>query len=324
MSAPASFSVALLQLRFSLEAIQPIHLGPQAGAQLRGALWSALRSSACTSPGVAPHELAKHSQHCPMCRLLHLENWPGERGVNPARPLAIRPPLSAHPESDHIFSQGEIFNLELSLFGDAIEALRYVVKGMLDMGEIGVGYHRGRFRLSGVEALNPLNDQSQNLMPRPHLLLKPQLTVTASDVETYANALNPKQLRLRFLTPTQLTAQGQPVNKPTLAILIGRLLERCQSLAQTYTSQDTPQPDWRNLHLKLSALATEVHSLSSTRWVRIESGSRRISERNAMGGFVGDLILEGDLKPFLPWLVWGSLLHVGKNAVKGGGWYEIL
>jgi len=28
-------------------------------------------------------------------------------------------------------------------------------------------------------------------------------------------------------------------------------------------------------------------------------------------------------RPLLPWLVWGQFTHVGKNAVKGDGWYEI-
>jgi hypothetical protein len=30
-----------------------------------------------------------------------------------------------------------------------------------------------------------------------------------------------------------------------------------------------------------------------------------------------------DWSPFWPWLVWGQFVHVGKDAVKGNGWYEI-
>jgi hypothetical protein len=30
-----------------------------------------------------------------------------------------------------------------------------------------------------------------------------------------------------------------------------------------------------------------------------------------------------DWTPFLSWLVWGEIVHVGKDAVKGNGWYEI-
>jgi hypothetical protein len=38
-----------------------------------------------------------------------------------------------------------------------------------------------------------------------------------------------------------------------------------------------------------------------------------------MGGLVGSVTLEGELEPFLPWLVWGSLTHVGKDAAMGNG-----
>src|SRR5690606_37818388 len=101
-------------------------------------------------------------------------------------------------------------------------------------------------------------------------------------------------------------------------------LERCQSLEHTYTPEPESKDKWRERYLKLTTAANRIQGMSSTSWVRVESGSRRISERNSMGGFVGDLILTGDLTSFASWLTWGSLLHVGKNAVKGGGWYEIV
>jgi len=41
------------------------------------------------------------------------------------------------------------------------------------------------------------------------------------------------------------------------------------------------------------------------------------------GGLIGQVTLEGDLEPLRKLLVWGSLIHVGKNAVKGDGWYTI-
>lgn len=248
----------------------------------------------------------------------------GERGINPARPFAIRPPLTVHPGSDRIFTQGESFNITLNLFGDAVEAVSYVVQAMMRVGEIGVGYHRGRFRVVNVEAIHPFTGQTQALMPRPGKLKKPELILTAQDVHTYIHNARTQPMRLRFLTPTQLTAEGKPLDKPTFSVLIARLLERCQSLEQTYTPQPPPASQWRERHLRLTNAAAHIKATSSTTWVRIESGSRRISERNAMGGFVGDMILDGDLMPFLVWIAWGSLLHVGKNAVKGGGWYEIL
>ena len=47
-------------------------------------------------------------------------------------------------------------------------------------------------------------------------------------------------------------------------------------------------------------------------------------QRTPIGGLVGQVTLAGDLAPLRELLVWGSLIHVGKNAVKGDGWYMIM
>lgn len=40
-------------------------------------------------------------------------------------------------------------------------------------------------------------------------------------------------------------------------------------------------------------------------------------------GLIGKAHYEGDLSEMCYWLAWGSVLHIGKNVVKGNGWYEI-
>lgn len=319
-----NFSVTVLHLRFLLQAETVIHLGPQAGAQIRGALWAALREFACTSPGANPKELAEHSLHCPMCRLMHLETQQGVRGMNPARPFAVRPPLSVHPEQDRLFDRGDTFQLGISLFGDAYDQVGYVAKAVHRMGQIGIGYGRGRFTVRDAQAVNLLDETTQALMQKPGVLSRPTLVQTASDTCKMMTKLDANRLHLRFLTPTTLTSNGQTQTYPDLPLLIGRLLERCQSLEAYYTPAPQPASQWRERHLDLIERAKQIRSLVNTRWVKVESGSRRTTERSSMGGFVGEMSLTGDLSPFLEWIVWGTILHVGKNVVKGNGWYEIL
>jgi len=42
-----------------------------------------------------------------------------------------------------------------------------------------------------------------------------------------------------------------------------------------------------------------------------------------MGGFIGSITFEGDLEPFLPFLLLGEYVHVGKGTSFGLGKYEI-
>jgi CRISPR/Cas system endoribonuclease Cas6 (RAMP superfamily) len=52
--------------------------------------------------------------------------------------------------------------------------------------------------------------------------------------------------------------------------------------------------------------------------------SRRREVSHDLSGFVGEVTFEGELGMFLPYLKLGEYLHVGKNAVFGNGWYEIV
>jgi CRISPR/Cas system endoribonuclease Cas6 (RAMP superfamily) len=42
-----------------------------------------------------------------------------------------------------------------------------------------------------------------------------------------------------------------------------------------------------------------------------------------LSGFVGEVTYRGEFEPFLPLLLLGEYLHVGKNVAFGNGWYRI-
>jgi hypothetical protein len=61
-----------------------------------------------------------------------------------------------------------------------------------------------------------------------------------------------------------------------------------------------------------------------TRWHDLKSYSNRQKKATHIGGLLGRITFEGDLEPFLPLLVMGELIHVGRNVVKGSGLYHIV
>lgn len=310
-------------LRFHLRALTPVHLGPQAGAQIRGAFWAALRQFACAAP--FPESDPEHSQHCPMCRLMALETAAGARGVNPPRPFAIRPPLPSRPGSDCAFMPGDRFAVGLNLYGDAADLFPYVVQAFYRMGQIGFGYGRGQFTLERVEAVDPFDGTAADLLHDGRFTSVPGLPVTSDHIRRAAAELPPDRIGLRFLTPAQITRDSKTLSFPALEGFVGRLLERCQAMELHYTAEPEPQPVWRDLYLSLTEIAQQVHLVGNrTRWISAESGSRRTGMRNSISGFVGDAWYEGDLSALRPWLLWGRSLHVGKNAVKGNGWFEVI
>ena len=60
-----------------------------------------------------------------------------------------------------------------------------------------------------------------------------------------------------------------------------------------------------------------------TCWFEAWSGSRRDGRMKPLGGFVGKVQYRGDFSTMLPYILLGQTLQVGKNTVKGCGWYDI-
>lgn len=133
-----------------------------------------------------------------------------------------------------------------------------------------------------------------------------------------ATALPTDRITLRFHTPLRLIEAKQLVRCFALRTFFQRLIERLNELGRAYG--DGPiMPDFRPL---VAHAATVRVVDDATRWVDVVSASARQQGRTPIGGLVGEVTLAGDLTPLRELLVWGSLIHVGKNAVKGDGWYS--
>jgi len=139
-------------------------------------------------------------------------------------------------------------------------------------------------------------------------------------VTTYAAAVPVDQITLAFHTPLRLIDNGHLVKRITLRPLIQRLMRRLDDLSLAYGG-GALGIDFRGL----LAVAEQVQtSNDQTRWIDLASYSSRQRTHTPIGGLVGRATFTGDLAPLRELLVWGSLIHVGKNAVKGDGWYAIV
>jgi hypothetical protein len=160
----------------------------------------------------------------------------------------------------------------------------------------------------------------QILYQRGHSRVQaPGLPVSAGDVAAYAAALPDQRITLQFLTPLRLIDQKQLVRVFALRPFIQRLKERLDQLMATYGDppQTLPRSDFAQL-----AEAVQIID-DQTRWLDVSGYSSRQQRSLPLGGLVGSVTLAGVRDPLREWLVWGSLIHVGKNAVKGDGWYRL-
>ena len=63
---------------------------------------------------------------------------------------------------------------------------------------------------------------------------------------------------------------------------------------------------------------------SNLRWFDWERYSNRQETKMMMGGFKGPITFEGEFELFLPFLLLGEYIHVGKGTSFGLGKYQIM
>jgi len=317
------FPLTYYRLRFDLRAETPIRLGGmRAGSYLRGALVEVMRRATCPysvfsgKPSFLPEP--NHSKNCPVCWLVSANENPGTE----RRGYVLTPPIS----TPLIIQPGEPISFHLTLLGNAQRYLPYFVLAVPEAGKIGVGEGRGRFSLTTIFAEYPKKPDWCVLQEGENILRPPLTPVTHADLQTNADLLSSAwgkglvTLWIDFLTPLRLIWNKRLVKSPDFAVLFSRLLERLDELSMQF-ARGTQRPiEERNY---LFTLAQKVRLLESNiHWQEISSGSRRTGKRTWISGIVGSALYcaPADVwRALLPWLLWGEVTQVGKDAVKGNG-----
>jgi CRISPR-associated endoribonuclease Cas6 len=317
------FSLATIHLRFTCEATTALRLEVdtyRAGSNLRGALGQVMRRSYCAGDRGDP----AHAAACPVCWLLAANEHPGvER-----RGYALVPPASESTAG--CLNPGERFEFGLTLFGRALQFLPYFVLAVPEMGRLGVGPGRGKFALKSAWAANPFSGARECLLAEgTQLVHTPTLTLDHAQVEQAAErltqALGPNghqhaQLEIRFVTPTRLIVNEVLCKTPAFDVLFARLLKRLDELEAQFA--DGAARSWDQVE-SLHDLAQRVELVEdATRWVEVWSGSTRRGKPSPLSGFVGRALYTAPRdvwERLLPWLLWGELVQVGKDTVKGNG-----
>jgi CRISPR-associated endoribonuclease Cas6 len=236
------------------------------------------------------------------------------------------PPL----EGERRLAPGETLTFGITLFGKIIELLPYILLVTSALEAAGLGRRldehrgqRGAFQIQQIEAYHPIKGTRQVVSQAGKLQAEvPTLSVTAADVKERAAELSMEAITLHFLTPMRLVQNESPVYQLSFQPLIARLLERLALLEQVYGQDEGASPSER--WAELTQLAQTITCAEDrTTWENVQSHSRRTRYTSQIGGLLGSATFTGDLAPFRELLVWGELIHAGKNTVKGSGWYRI-
>jgi hypothetical protein len=339
------------RLRFVTEVQTTIELNEHQGSAIRGSLFHALRNQFCNYRRARECAACPLVTTCPVAILVSTLKPGGRRGRDVPRPYTVQPPLLVSagqppaasrghpldlPDGHTVFRYrpGEQLEFGLTLYAQALQLFPYVVLAVhrWEQGGIGRkveenGWRRGTLVVREAWAENPLTGDKQPVMQSDENLVQvPDVPITHRQVCRWADARRPppgSPVTIRLLTPARLIRRGHLLKPDTFHFqpLFQRLMERLEALSRHFSDTPLVFDDPKGLIEAAGRVRLVDNRLL---WEELHSYSTRRRATSPTSGLVGSAGLEADdWAPFWPWLVWGQFVHVGKDAVKGNGWYRI-
>ncbi|GIW48399.1 MAG: CRISPR-associated protein Cas6 [Deltaproteobacteria bacterium] len=308
-------------IRFNLRAKEPIILPHTKGVALRGAIGISLKKTVCTYRDI--------NKECGSCMLNtvcpypaafeplrnNLEVW-GRRFLNPPRPFVIKP-FQGEKTS---LEKEEPFHFDLVVIGKAISLIPYFTLAVKELSEKGIGKTRGKFVIEGIKTLNYRMGFWKDIFNLGKGVFTERVEeINWGDFVEKSAELDQNRITLLFVTPTKIRFQGKVIFNPDFTHIIKRLTERILSLYALYCNGTADEKAFP-LH-KASYVKTVSRKV---RWIDTNRQSTKTGNTHPIGGFTGSISFEGELRDFLPLLLAGELIHIGKNTTFGNGWYKVV
>lgn len=299
-----------------------LYLPEYKGSTLRGGFGQTLRRVVC----VTRDKECKNCLFKEKCVYSYIFETPPPKDTTRLRkypfaphPFIIEPPLERKRE----YKGGEEFSFNLILIGKAIDYLPYFVFTFDKLGEVGIGRGRGRYWLKEVRSISANFDHNLIYTGEDKTFKDSYTLINEKDIlEECKRYGDKRKITLNFLTPTRLKFEEHFTQELEFHILIRNLLRRVSLLSYFHCGKEL-NVDFKNLIEKAKKVKREDSNLTWYDWQRY---STRQDARMMLGGFIGKVTFNFDgTEPnlFLPLILLGRYIHIGKGTSFGLGKYEI-
>lgn len=322
--------------RFVLQPIETLSLPAYKGATFRGGFGHVFRRVACAcGEGATAHQL-----HCLYAQVFETPQDQGllslPRTTRMPHPFVLEPPL----EAQRVYAPGESLVLHLVLIGRAIEWLPYFVFTFEELGRVGVGSGRRRYRLAEVLSLKSTSVTTV-FSGNTRRFLGPGQRGTFEELWQPDPLL--QAVTVEFLTYARVLSKGRLGASLDFPLLFGALLRRsallmyahcgggtvrlpversidAEAILRYFYDRTNQEPGARSVIREAFGVAEQVivadHRLQWQDWERY---SGRQDAHMKLGGMMGTVSYAGPVGAFLPYLHLGEYIHVGKNTAFGLG-----
>ena len=301
-----------------------LYLPAYKGSTLRGGFGQTLKRVVCVTKN-------KECKNCLLkekCVYSYIFETPPPKDTTRLRkypfaphPFVIEPPVERKEE----YKQEEELSFNLILIGKATDYLPYFVFTFDKLGEVGLGMGKGKYWLKEVRCLKDSSATGPLIYTGEDKVLKNNYTlITGEDIlEECKEYYDKRKITLNFITPTRLKYQEHFIKNLEFHILVRNLLRRTSLVSYFHCGKEL-KVDFKSLIEMAKTVKREDSSLT---WYDWERYSTRQNTRMMLGGFIGRVTFSFngvDPNHFLPFILLGSYIHVGKGTSFGLGKYEIV
>lgn len=184
---------------------------------------------------------------------------------------------------------------------------------------MGIGKGRGKYCLETVFSQSSDN-YTEIYNSKDKVLANKYKIINYQTIEEECkNYKDINRVSLNFLTPVRIKHNNKLTDKLEFYIFLSALLRRLSLLSYFHCDQE--------LDINIKKIIEDAKEIkvkeSNLKWYDWERYSQRQDTKMKLGGLVGDITFEGNIMPFLPFLILGKYIHVGKSSSFGLGRYEI-
>ncbi|MCK9280188.1 MAG: CRISPR system precrRNA processing endoribonuclease RAMP protein Cas6 [Melioribacteraceae bacterium] len=302
---------------FTLQFIEDAILPAFKGSMFRGSFGWAFRKTICVTKA-AECEGCTLQQVCAYFLVFETEIpqnnlWFLKGAKKLSHPFIIAPPIEQILE----YKKGETLNVGITLFGNYILLLPHFIKTFRQMGIMGVGAGRKKFKL--LKVTNTIDYEHATVICEEN---NPEVK-SGFNIYSLGNGAdqeNVSEVTLNFITPVRFQKAGNVFSNPASVdfnLIYNSLLRRYYTISHLYCNaekEEYPSP------LDVSDIKVKNNNLH---FHKLERYTTRQKKKMEISGFTGSIILSGNLTPFVSLLKAGEKLNIGKNTVFGLGKYKM-
>ncbi len=312
---------ALVYYRFTLVALDKIHLPPYKGSVIRGGFGHTFKKLVCTYPRMC-HKKCQVGNDCAYGYVFETAPPADAKALSLNNQIPRPYIIEAPRDRRELIIPGEQLSFGLTLVGYGMNLFPHFLAVFRELGWQGLGRTRGRYELLAIDAVSPYDGQVQAVYRQDNgQVAITDLVLTGNTFMAGAEQMCSDRVSLEFFTPVRIKHKGQIVRQgPSFQALVKSLLGRASSLSLFHCDQQL-EVDFRGL---IDQAAQVELTDSRTRWEKAVHYSGRQQKTLLQEGLVGRVTYQGNLQPYLPLLLLGELIQAGKGTVRGNGQYQII